>query len=125
MTDKERLIELLEQEKAFSRSLTDDERRERLADYLLESGVIVPPCKLGDKIYVLTGSSEIIVELIVCGIHYTKQSKYGKLKDNQYLVAESRLWRGVQHINTNDIGKTVFLNCKEAEQALKGGNNNG
>ncbi len=47
MTDKERLIELLEQEKAFSWYITDDERRERLADYLIENGVIVLPVPIG------------------------------------------------------------------------------
>ncbi len=115
MDDKERLVELLGCYRYFT-----EEEREKLANCLLECGVIVPPCTIGDKIYILTGSSEIIIELIVCGIHYTKQSKYEKLKDNQYLVAESRLWHGVQHININDIGKTVFLNYEEAEQALKG-----
>ena len=45
MNQKEKLIELLEEENAFSRYMTDDERRERLADYLLANGVIVLPCK--------------------------------------------------------------------------------
>lgn len=45
MNQKEKLIELLEEENAFSRYITDDERRELLADYLLSNGVIVLPCK--------------------------------------------------------------------------------
>ena len=39
---RDRLIELLEAEGGFSRYMTDDERRERLADHLLANGVIVP-----------------------------------------------------------------------------------
>ncbi len=53
MTDKERLIELLEQEKAFPRRLTDDERRERLADYLLENGVVLLPVPVGSPCKIL------------------------------------------------------------------------
>ena len=48
---KKRLIELLEEEKAFSRYMTDDERRAAVADFLLENGVLVPPCKVGDTVY--------------------------------------------------------------------------
>lgn len=55
MTDREQLINLLEQEKAFSRYITDDERREQLADYLLENGVIVSPCKVGGTMYQTDG----------------------------------------------------------------------
>ncbi len=60
MTERERLIELLEEENAFSRYMTADERREKLADYLLANGVIVPPCKVGDTMYkVCTVNSRI------------------------------------------------------------------
>ena len=54
MTEHERLIKLLDeriaiQECSFSpdKPLTTDS----LADYLLEHGVIVPPCKVGDTVY--------------------------------------------------------------------------
>lgn len=38
---RERLVELLEAECGFSRYMTDDERREKLADYLIANGVTV------------------------------------------------------------------------------------
>ena len=47
---RDRLIELLEAEGGFSRYMTDDERRAKLADHLLAAGVIVPPCKVGDVV---------------------------------------------------------------------------
>ena len=49
MTDKERLIDLMIEAKRTepeTGSFTD-----YLADYLLEHGVIVPPCKVGDTVY--------------------------------------------------------------------------
>ena len=41
------------------------------AEYLLENGVIVPPCKIGDKVYYITGihrnliKSAIVNEIII------------------------------------------------------------
>lgn len=59
MTDKERLIDLIEEfgdDIAFCDickrpdSDCDGCRNERFADYLIEHGVIVPPCKVGDTL---------------------------------------------------------------------------
>lgn len=47
MTERERLIELLDQNCGYS----EEQKAETLADYLLANGVIVPPCKVGDKVY--------------------------------------------------------------------------
>lgn len=41
LNDREKLIELLEEENAFSRYMTDDERRAKLADHLIANGVTV------------------------------------------------------------------------------------
>lgn len=56
MTERKRLIELMRQAEfayldfskmhSCEKSLTDF-----TADYLLENGVIVPPCKVGDKVF--------------------------------------------------------------------------
>lgn len=32
---------------------------ENLADYLLENGVIVPPCKVGQNIYIVSAAKEM------------------------------------------------------------------
>ena len=60
MPDRERLIEILKLGSCPSPYLCDENCKyanlercyeERTADLLLEHGVIVPPCKVGDKVY--------------------------------------------------------------------------
>lgn len=60
MTQKEKLIELLEkaddsaieeQSKIEKEIFTQEEFYEHIADYLLGNGVIVPPCKVKDDFY--------------------------------------------------------------------------
>ena len=45
-----------------------EEESERLADYLLEKGVIVPPCKVGDKVYFYKAELDEICPAKVVGI---------------------------------------------------------
>lgn len=51
MTERERLAELILDANAQP---PGESWSETLADYLLERGVIVPPCKVGDIIYAFT-----------------------------------------------------------------------
>ena len=54
MTDRERLIELIRKAKKNTKGASCDLEREMLfADFLLENGVIVPPCKVGDTVYII------------------------------------------------------------------------
>ena len=105
---RERLIELMRQaEFAYldfskmhpcEKSLTDF-----TADYLLENGVIVPPCKVGTTIYmIVTKRAKVTREYF----HFIKKTKLTFL--NLERVLEN--W-----------GKTVFLTREETEKALKGG----
>lgn len=80
------------------------------ADHLLENGVIVPPCKVGDVIYDIRNGK-------VFGGKIIMTSYFG---DSFTFVAT-----GGRYYTITDIGKTVFLTREEAEQALKGGGNNG
>ena len=50
MTDRDRLIELLQGANDKYINLLDFEKS-LIAKHLLENGVIVPPCKVGDDIY--------------------------------------------------------------------------
>lgn len=50
MTERERLIELLNNSLTGSVGLSSL-LSESIADYLLDNGVIVPPCKVGDTVY--------------------------------------------------------------------------
>lgn len=156
MTDRDRLIELLnEAEDICDRTLDCDECKyhqsamcddELKIDYLLANGVIVPPCKVGDKVYVIKycrcGNPEAY-EMKHCHKKDTKKTPkvYGSVmlrQDGKRLRQDSYRFEKPQWerkpIGTirykiiqkpfklewlTEIGKTVFLTKKEAEQALK------
>ena len=97
MTDRERLIDLMIEAKK-----TEPETgsfTEYLADYLLEHGVIVLPCKVGDTLY---------CESAIKG-HIT----YLKAPDLEWIFE-----------NREIFGKEIFLTREEAERALKERENN-
>ena len=102
---RERLNELL---KGSSQYITEqDSLIEKIADYLLENGVIVPSCKIGQAIFRIDDKSVFDwwdVEHIEI---YAEEIVYIDDSGNQF--------------TDEDIGKTVFLTREEAEQALKGG----
>lgn len=112
---KKRLIELLN----VDMSGCNGDYAEEMADYLLENGVIVPPCKVGDEVY-------CIVFLPVNGcfaIH--KGSVISMRIENENLnirITDCELVRYANldiTVNSSDFGKTVFLSEAEAEHALK------
>ena len=84
-----------------------------IAEFLIKNGVIVPPVRIGQKVYIVEGK---VRELYVVGI--------GHYKDFQNFTAFERFGETLGCGATweyDDIGKTVFLTKEEAEQALKGG----
>ena len=139
---RNRLIELLEEENGFSRYITADERRERIADHLIANGVviidpvkyppvtnrdiidqvmgtpldemaglikakqegriIIPPCKVGDKIYQTDGIR--IYESTVNEVTYTT---------NKVIYCTENIC-----FDETAIDKSIFLTKKEAEKAL-------
>lgn len=77
---------------------------EDLADYLLANGVIVPPCKVGDKMYkIFTKYTPFVGEYVVEDYGIPTRDVLG-----HYLI-----------IPFDEIGKTVFLSREEAVEALK------
>ena len=113
MTERERLIELIQ------KSVNGCARNwaETIADYLLENGVIVPPCKVGTHLYRIT------------------QPYRKALKVTEYIVKnfrtfgkKHRLQIEVQALNvpiTNWMNYTDFYKTKEeAEKALHKINHN-
>ena len=113
---RDRLIELLEAECGFSRYMTGDERRAELADYLLANGVIVPPCKVGDTLYVISQMKDKRV-LPFINEYEATYIQIGKRKCKVYHEVDGYIKTFLQ----DDFGKTVFLTREEAEQALKRG----
>ena len=119
---KDRLIKLLEAEGGFSRYMTDDERRAKLADHLISNGVIVPPCKVGDTIYVIRdmdNPARMMLECKVISISVEETSIHF-----QFQTFKKYLYR-YGSFNIDDIGKTVFLTREEAEKALAERSENG
>ena len=109
MTDRERLIDLMIEAKRTepeTGSFTD-----YLADYLLEHGVIVPPCKVGDMVYRPSDCLGVVQFVIISFNIYESEMFFTDDSENI--------------IYLSDIGKTVFLTSEEAERALKERENNG
>lgn len=125
---RDRLIELLKQKicpgPCFKCEYYDAELKrpreycaaESRADHLLANGVIVPPCKVGDKVYMIDDydCEPYVLDVKIDHIKIDKISVWVGL----------RYPLGIKHtplVPVDDIGKTVFLTREEAEQALKGG----
>lgn len=105
MTERERLIDILNDFPIFHSTMKErwmPQAVERLADHLLANGVIVPPCKVGDMVY------------LVCKKKYDVDG-YGMqwYEDWGIVTLAFRLDM------IGNIGKTVFLSREDAEKALK------
>lgn len=114
---RDRLIELIKQgDKTFADKyegkvmLHIDEVYDFIADYLLTNGVIVPPCKVGDKVYRLSTKANRLKY-----IQATTISRIAIDNDGIWLFCECN------PIARCIFGKTIFLTKEEAEKALKGG----
>lgn len=97
---RDRLIELL-RVSIYPKEGADP--AEVVADYLLDNGVIVPPCEVGTVVY------------RVCKQKYPVDS-YRMHWEEDWVI----LTRLFDLSMIPEIGKTVFLTREEAEQALKG-----
>ena len=74
-----------------------------IADYLARNGVIVPPCKVGDKVY---QTDEIrIYESTVMEVTYTT---------NKVVYCTENIC-----FDETAIGRSIFLTKEEAEKALE------
>ena len=109
-------------------------QKEKLADWLRENGVIVPPCKVGDTVYIK--NHEITINEVFLGEELLFSTYFDcdwvmeniGCEDCPFADWEQSYegeWdcrsRGWFSFAEKDIGKTVFLTREEAEQALKGG----
>ena len=125
--DRERLIEILKLGSCPSPYLCDENCKyanlercyeERTADLLLEHGVVLLPCKVGDRLYEVTGRKTVSVYKVKA-IRVELFSLF-----IEWDIVEGFVWKSLSGINSDEIGKTVFLTREEAEQALKGREDN-
>lgn len=95
---------------------TDSYCAEYLAEYLIENGVIVPPCKVGDTVYVIVQDSGIWEFEVRAAQMTVGVNGQGAVWMRWCFVCADTI-----RFKDEDIGKSVFLTREEAEQALKGG----
>lgn len=104
MTDRDRLINLIinaKREDPETGSFT-----EFLADYFIANGVILPPCKIGQIVWLVRDGK--IEETTVEKIVLKDKGLYLKLLCNSFYETTCR-----------SIGKTVFFTREEAEKVLE------
>ena len=114
MNERERLAELIHKAELamWGKPVGDAKsQREFIADYLLNHGIIAPPCKVGDVVWMVRNfqiERWKVVDIV-------KAASYMKL-------GIKFIARGVRSapvlINTSCIGEIVFLTREEAEAAL-------
>ena len=114
MTDRDRLIEIL---KVPIHPKIDVDPAEVVADYLLANGVIVPPCKVGDTVYVISRYYAGDWEVYKCEIDTIT------IYENNTFIScvanDVRFGKINFGLNVSEIGKTVFLTKEQAEEKLK------
>lgn len=75
--------------------------------------VVVLPCKVGDRLYEVTGRKTISVYRVkaICVELFSLFIEWD--------IVEGFVWQSLAGINAGEIGKTVFLTREEAEKALE------
>lgn len=87
--------------------------KEPCADFMDIDKWVKLPCKAGDILYEPTDRGTIS-EYEVLAIRVELFSTFVEWK-----IKEGIVWRYVHEINSNEIGKTVFLSREKAKQALE------
>ena len=106
MSDRERLIDLIREAKKHTKNANSDlERNMIFADYLVEHGVVLLPCKVGDRVYRPSDCLGVVQFVIISFNIYESEMFFTDDSENIIYLP--------------DIGKTVFLTREEAERALK------
>ena len=108
---RNRLVELLKEASYYLDE--QDVVCNRVADHLIENGVIVPPCKVGDTVYYLDGKT-IVKDVVHCisfgGRHGVNAKGFIHMHDSD---------KDNITISFNLFGEQVFLTKYQAEQKLK------
>lgn len=91
-------------------------RLRELAEADKDGRLVVLPCKVGDRLYEVTGRKTISVYKVKA----IRVELFGLFIE--WDIVEGFVWQSLAGINAGEIGKTVFLTREEAEKALKEGN---
>lgn len=119
----ERLVELLDAKIEYSIAADEPEdefvsvETDELADYLLANGVIVPPCKIGTRVYAV-----INIPFVPTDVYEGEVKWYAVGEDGIRPTVEIKSDSGV--LNGANFGlypEDLFLSHEEAEAKLKEG----
>ena len=88
-------------------------RLRELAEADKDGRVVVLPCKVGDRLYEVTGRKTISVY----EVRAIRVELFGLFIE--WDIVEGFVWQSLAGINAGEIGRTVFLTSEEAEKALE------
>ena len=91
----------------------DVDRMKELAEADKAGRLVVLPCKVGDRLYEVTGRKTISVYKV----RAIRVELFGLFIE--WDIVEGFVWQSLSGINAGEIGKTVFLTREEAEKALE------
>lgn len=89
------------------------ERLRQLAEADKDGRLVVPPCKVGDRLYEVTGRKTISVYKV----RAIRVELFGLFIE--WDIIEGFVWKSLEGINAGEIGKTVFLTREEAEKTME------
>lgn len=114
----DRLIELLKEANDIVKRNGFGFNAYVMADHLLANGVIMPPCKVGDTVYIVDGTTDGIVIGEITNIEY---NIYTTPREWITVSGNYPFFGKLEEKNRIDLllGKTVFLTREEAEQSLQ------
>ena len=113
MTDKEKITEIL---KAYTKKhniMASSVILEEYAEELLANGVIVPPCKVGDMVYIVKCYTNSYLEIVSREVISTLVKEI-IVNENGISIMTEEAEYTAEH-----IGEFVFLTKEEAEEKLK------
>ena len=97
-----------------------------IVDKLLENGVIVLPCKVGTRVYMVLDrydARKLGCSCCLADYGFETECAYYKSGDCTNMTANANwqiISRRFEYQHINDFGKTVFLTKEDAEAKLKG-----
>ena len=115
MSDKEKITKIL---KAYTKKhniMASSVILEEYAEELVNQGAILPPCKVGDKVYKITRNKVKECEVVFVGISADERCSHFNFVENYADGTFKQSYSMVFEV----IGKTVFLTKEEAEEKLK------
>lgn len=132
MNEHERLVELLKNAKKYATNIMihstideviDTSYDDLLVNYLLENGVVVLPCKVGDTVY-YASKSYTSFKIKPYAVYEAEVVRMTYTQLGLIIIIRMKIEDGFAEIPYVHFGKDIFLTKEEAEQAiqaLKGG----